>query len=124
MLVRNPADAWKSFRSHLPTLWWRSYPHEPVGTLKAFAHHWAKTAIGFREIQRLHPDQSLIIRYEDISSGDVDGISDFLGMQVDRSVVDEHIGGSKVIGSRLNAFERATLRRHAGEATRSFGYDL
>lgn len=121
-LVRDPADAYASYR--LWRSWYRSWPEGQVRTPAAYGRLWGELACSFAA--RREQLGAFLVRYEDLhaESPAVAELEEYLGAPVDRGVLSRRIRGSSRRPQELSRIERRQLRRGLGGAEREFGYEV
>ena len=93
-------------------------------TPSQFGAHWRKLMEGFlRDAQAL---DALLVKYEDLVGGlvSLDGVDSYLGISVDRRVLERNVGSSERGGEKVhvNALERWLLRREVGPVAAQLAY--
>ena len=122
-LYRNPLDAYRSY-SRYGRSWYDTFPDKPVFTPAAFGHHWRRLMQGFlRDAKRL---DAMMLRYEDLI-GDhppLDELEAHLGIQVNRLVLKEEVGGSDRSSRpvKVTQLEKWLLRRAVSPVAANLGY--
>ena len=119
-LVRNPLDAYRSYRSRLN--WYARWPDRMVSDPYDFGAHWGRLCRDFRMLER----QSVgpLIRYEALGEdATARTLRDYLGWEIppleSMARVRGWKGGSD---AELRWIERRLVRRGAGGAERALGY--
>lgn len=119
LLTRNPYDAWRSFRRHLPDVWHRRWPSDPVVTAGAFGGMWARLVDDFVSIQE--DVGALFLRAEDLADpGTITALEDHLGLSLDAGVLERRVGSTSSPG--LSAWGRLRLRAALGDRAARLGY--
>lgn len=123
LLYRNPLEAYRSYSAYGRS-WYDTFPDRPMFTPARFGQHWRHLMGGYiRDAQSL---DAMLVKYEDLVAGQValDGLDQYLGIQVDRSVLDRKVGSSERGGKKVhvNALERWLLRRQVGPLAARLGY--
>lgn len=118
-LVRNPLDAWRSYRGRT---WYAAYPDYKVDNVFKFCAHWKYMADSFLEY--VNELGGLLVRYEDIRAQDksLSELETYLDVNIDRSVIKKQIGSSfgkqaKSLGfieNRIARFMTSPVARRAG----------
>ena len=132
-LVRNPYDAWLSYRvlhDRRPTSrWWHyRWPDMAVSTAAEFGLVWRSLVTSFREVA--HDVGALTITYGALGRGDVvDDLCSHIGIDVEPSVLESVIGSSRDVGGRssrlpayLPAEELWQLREAVDPVARDLGF--
>jgi hypothetical protein len=91
-LVRHPLHAYASYRGNR---WFLVRPDIRVTTLRQFLAHWTRLAESFlAEHEELG---ARIVRYEDVigEPRTVTSLSEFLGVNIDRAVLERRVGARK-----------------------------
>ncbi|NIA68518.1 sulfotransferase [Pelagibius litoralis] len=119
-LVRNPLDAYKSYRSKLT--WFAEWPGKMVATPFGFGAQWRRLCRDFLEMQK--QDIGLLLHYESLGDEQIlSKLSDYLGWTVPSLQEMSKIRGWKDDpGSRLGGIERAMLRHGTGKIANELGY--
>lgn len=125
LLYRNPLEAYRSYARYGRS-WYDVYPQRPVHTPAAFGRHWRLLMEGYlREAPALG---AMLVRYEDLVKGKLDlgELERYLGISVDRGVMEQKVGSSEREGRRVtvNALERWLLRREVSDVASRLGYEL
>jgi len=119
-LVRDPHAAYRSYREH-PT-WFERWPRSQVRTPHAFGQVWRRLADSFL----VYEDRlgATLVRYEDIVAGGeaIDRLERVLGGSIDRSVLDERIGGSQEHRGGPSPLELKMLDRATRPTAARLGY--
>ena len=120
-LYRNPYHAYMSYRPARD--WYKKWPDQPIFTPTAFARHWVELASGY--IEDYQGVDGMLVQYEDLISGrlDVDELQDYLSINIDRTVLDNIVGGSNVSRGEVSRFELAQVRRIVEPLAVKLGYD-
>jgi hypothetical protein len=103
-VYRNPYDAYCSYRSVSNARdWYSRWPSAPAFTPAAFGRHWQRLALDFQK--NADSVNGLIVKYEDLISGklEVTVLSDFCGIDIDKSILDVRVGGRAATASALAA---------------------
>ncbi len=126
-LVRNPWDAWRSYRNTGRRWFWR-WPDETVRTPWAFGRLWAGLASDFAD----HHQEvgGRFVRYEDLGEEATRRtLSDYLGMDVADPATLEVTGSRRHprrpgqgVSTRIEQLEMAALRRAVGAVAPRLGY--
>lgn len=120
-LVRNPYDAWASYRG-LGLRAHRYWPDEVVISPAEFGRVWADAARGFHEAA----DElgAHLVRYEDITGPDAsrhwDALAEHLGVTFDPRAISTRVGSSP--SREICAAERHALARTVAHAAPLLGY--
>ena len=119
-LYRNPYHAYISYRPARD--WYKKWPDQPVFTPAAFASHWAELVSGY--IEGYQCVGGMLIKYEDLISGqlDIDGLQDYLSIDIDTAVLDTMVGGSNVSHEEVPRFELAQIRKVVEPLASELGY--
>ena len=120
-LVRNPIDAYSSYRER--PRWFDRWPREQVRTPHAYGRMWSRLAESF--LTHGEAVDAALVRYEDLVAGgdSLDRLDEVLGTPVDRAVLSNRIGGFRPRGdSRLPAVEARMLALATREVAPRFGY--
>ncbi|MCG6868697.1 MAG: sulfotransferase [Gammaproteobacteria bacterium] len=107
-LVRDPAD---SYRSCLGVNWYSFWPDYKVRSPVAFAHHWRHLAEGF--LERHEAVGGMLVRYEDLVSGNFDlrTVVDYLEVdRIDAALLENKVGARSERKKGLNPVQRAVIR--------------
>lgn len=116
---RDPRDAWASYRA-MGLQSYRRWPGHRVDTVRRFARNWADLATSLSAAAG--PCDALVLRYDRLHDEEtLAAIEAHVGSTIDRSVVDDHVGGSKNVAA-LNVYERRTIQRVAGPVMERLGY--
>ncbi len=119
-LYRNPYKAYMSYRP--ARSWYKQWPSQPVFTPKAFAEHWLELLSGY--IGGKEEIGGLLIQYEELCSDsfDVRPLQDYLGMDIDSSILKNKVGGSYIKSSDVPRYELRQVRRVVEPLASSIGY--
>lgn len=125
LLYRNPLDAYRSYCRYGRS-WYDIFPDGPVFTPTRFGAHWKQLMQGFLdEADRLG---ALTVCYEDLIGGKahIDEIERYLGIRIDRSVLNAKVGSSEREGEKANVskFEKWLLKRAVSPVAEQIGYVL
>lgn len=121
-LIRNPLDAWRSYRGRT---WYAAYPDYTVDNVFKFCAHWKYMTESF--LEHIEELQGLLITYEDIRTQDqtlVD-LESYLGVEIDRSVIKKKIGSS--FGKKaenLGFLEKRIACYLTARVARQVGYNI
>jgi energy-coupling factor transporter ATP-binding protein EcfA2 len=121
-LVRNPVDAYSSYRER--PRWFDRWPREQIRTPHAYGRMWSRLAESFLD----YGDEvdAAIVRYEDLVAGgeSLTRLEQVLGGPVDRSVLSSaRVGGSRRSDlTRLPAVEARMLAHATRTVAPRFGY--
>jgi hypothetical protein len=119
--VRDPVDA---YRSAKPVTLWQRWPDQPVDGVRSFARHWNDLATSWEHVPAGFP--STIVRFEDVVARAVDfaAVGRELGLQLDpEEALSLRIGGpNRPESPRVNAVERAVIRRATRAGRKAHGY--
>lgn len=101
-LCRHPLDAWKSYESAVKNSkqlgWYLCVPHHVVENLYQFLLNWRRLTSGFLDI--VTEVGGIFIKYEEIISNNyIDELESYLGIHLDRSVLQHRAGQSKAKSS-------------------------
>lgn len=118
-LVRNPVDAYASYRSR--PRWFDRWPREQVRTPHAYGRMWSRLAESF--LAHGETVGAAILRYEDLAAGGeaVDRLEQVLGAEVDRSVLGARVGSSRN-DDDLPVVERRMLAHATRDVAPGLGY--
>lgn len=117
-LVRNPYDAYASFRGKA---FFHEWPHRPVVGPREFARCWADSVSYF-------PSQgeknTMIVRYESMieEPGVILAIEKFLNLSINRAVLTQKLGSSENNFDELNLIERQIFRHFVHKSAEKYGY--
>lgn len=119
-LVRDPFAAYASYKAWRS--WYDVWPAQQIRTPRAFGRMWRGLAKGYRDDG--HRVDSVLVRYEDLASPvTANRLEDFLGVELDRSVVEERVRGRTTDEREaLTRLERRMLRLGLGGVERELGY--
>ena len=119
-LVRDPADAYRSYRSRLN--WYARWPDRMVANPYEFGAHWAGLARDFLALRQ--QGLGLLLRYEDLGSeAAVTALSEYLGWAVPpRDEMQQVKGWAQANSTRRHLLESFLLRRGAGRVAQELGY--
>lgn len=119
-LVRNPVDAYKSYRSRLT--WFANWPDKVVATPFGFGVHWRRLSRDFLEIQK--QDVGLLLHYESLGEeATVSKLGDYLGWSVPRPREMSRLKGwESAPADSVSNVERAMLRCGIGKLASKLGY--
>lgn len=122
-LVRNPYDAYASYRPRSGHPWYADWPRDPVTGPVRFGRLWRHLTTSFQDAA----DElgALLVRMEDLNEPEtLKLIEKHLGVSPDRATLGTRVGSSKDReGARLlPAWELAALRRIVGPTAEQFGY--
>lgn len=116
-LVREPTDAWQSYRG-TGSLWRFTDRGAPIGGPVRFGRMWSRMATSFIDTPL---SNSIVVRYEDLNSTqELDRIEAFLGSRIDRSAIDRRIGSSQL--GRSQTYGNARVRMVTRRSRRRLGY--
>ncbi len=102
LLIRNPYDAYKSYRKY-PKPWYIRSPDILMDSVEKFASHWLNCCQSF--LQHRSSLKAITIHYEQIINPDFDWteIESYLGLSVDKSALQHKIDGlSNLAGVSIN----------------------
>jgi len=119
-LVRDPAEAYRSYRSRLN--WYARWPDRMVSDPYDFGAHWGRLA---RDFQALRAQGiGLLVRYEDLDREEtVAALGGYLGWEVPpRGRMGRVRGWQGGNSTRRHWLERALLRRGTGSVAKALGY--
>lgn len=123
LLHRSPLDAYRSYCAYGRD-WYDVFPDKPMFTPVAFGNHWRRLAESF-ESQAV-PLGALVLRYEELVRGSFDlrALESYLGIEVDRSLLEVKVGSSERGGrkARVSSLDRWLLARATAPTARRFGY--
>ena len=124
LLIRNPLDAWRSYRSYGAS-WYDTFPDRPVFTPAHFGRHWQTLTAGFlRDAEAL---DAILVKYEDLVGGGfaLDALDRNLDIRIDRSVLGRKVAGADGGAARveLGCLERWLLRREVAPLSARLGYE-
>ncbi len=128
-LVRNPYDAFRSYRSRGG--WYERFPDRPVFDAETFARHWRRLTRSF--LGNAERMGALLVSFEDMTSdpATLQRIADHTGVAIDPAVLDIHARGketskeaSKDTGevSPIRPKEMRVLAEVWGDLPASLGY--
>jgi len=106
-LVRNPFNSYLSYSS-LGSKWYDLWPKRPIFTTYSFGKLWATLVAEFIDVSG--SVDGFIVRYEDFSVNKenvVDKLAQYLGVEVDASILSCKVGGSKL--KSISFLERAII---------------
>jgi hypothetical protein len=118
-LVRNPWDAWSSFKG---VTWVHTAPDYTVSTAKQFARLWQHNTASFL---RWHDRSGLMLRHEDIVTGRIPlaGLGAHCGLRsISAAPLKTRIRGISKPPVQPTAEELATIARTCGELAGKLGY--
>ena len=116
-LVRNPVDAWQSYRA-MGASWRFTDRGAPVGGAIRFARMWTRQTNSFLDTSI---ENAIVVRYEDlVSEQAIARIESFLDERIDRSAIEQRIGSSHF--GRQRRFGNARVRLLTWRARRRLGY--
>lgn len=118
---RDPREAWPSYRA-AGFESYRRYPERPVRTAHDFAKTWVDVT---RSLLDAAGDVgAMVIAYDTLTQDPnvADDLATDLGVDIDRAVLDEQVGGSTRTHG-LARSERRTIERIAGRTMGELGYD-
>lgn len=118
-LVRNPYDAWLSYRPWRGWFW--SWPDDMVNTPTQFGRHWRDSAEDFlRHHERVG---GLLIRYEELHEpATIARLEQHVGHSLPPPERLARVGGARERDHRMPALEERLLRARVGEAAQQLGY--
>jgi hypothetical protein len=120
-LVRNPMDAFESYRTW--GYWYDEWP-SVVATPREFGRMWARLAADFLA----HHDEvgGLLLRYEDLVTGAVDvrAVARHLALDLSPGAAARCISGRRRPKPALPRVDRKLLRREVDEVASRLGYRL
>jgi hypothetical protein len=120
-LVRNPADAYASYRER--PRWFERWPHAQVRTPRAYGRMWSRLAVSFLDHEAALG--ATFVRYEDLVADHdaIDRIERLLGAPVDRAVLSDRIGSTRRGDhAGLTALEARMLGRETDAVGTRLGY--
>jgi hypothetical protein len=119
-LLRNPFDAYRSYRSRLN--WYARWPQRMVSNPYDFGLHWARLCRDFRELDR--QGTGLLVRYEKLGEAETAAaLCAHLGWEVPPLAEMSQLRGWKSAGpARRYRIEEALLRRGLGGVSGELGY--
>jgi len=121
-LVRNPYDAWRSYaaRAAQGWRWYNRWPDEPL-TARSFAAHWNRVVSSVLEGHR--KVDGLLIRYEDLVTGQVAAIEGYLGFELSREAGRINPGdGGPTAFKAISEDDACALEDELGRLAASLGY--
>lgn len=122
-LVRNPVNAWKSYKGND---WYLEWPHVRIDTVEKFSYMWTVLASGFVNNHRNF--NSYLLRYEDlIRTPDkiIPELETFTDLSINRDVLNNRIKGPPgklLANSSVSQRESRKIKRLCSDATGHFGY--
>lgn len=119
-LVRDPRRAYASYREH-PT-WFERWPRSQIRTPYAYGQVWRRLAESF--LQHTDPLRATLVRYEDLMQGGetIGRLEEVLGANIDRSVLEQRVRGSRFDRSEPSALELKMLTRATRPVANRLGY--
>lgn len=119
-LLRNPADAYRSYSSRLN--WYARWPDRMVSNPYDFGVHWARLARDFLALRE--QGLGLLLRYEDLGDENtVAALSGYLGWDVPPRYKMGRVRGWNGANSKSRQkLARLLLRRGTGRIVKEFGY--
>ncbi len=119
-LVRDPAEAYRSYRSRLN--WYARWPDRMVSNPYDFGAHWGRLARDFLALRE--QGIGFLVRYEDLGEEEtVAALSGYLGWEIPARGEMERVKGWQGANStRRHLLERALLKRGTGRIGKTLGY--
>jgi len=119
-LVRNPFDAYRSYRRRLN--WYARWPYRMVSNPYDFGLHWARLCREFTALQK--QGIGLLVRYESLGEPETAAaLRDHLGWDVPPlTEMTELKGWTGANSTRRHWLEQMLLRRGLGEVSGELGY--
>jgi hypothetical protein len=120
-LVRNPLDAYRSYRKRGP--WFDEWPDRLVATAKEFGQMWARLTQDF--LDNHSAVNGLLLRYEDLvsDSSGFAAVAEYLDLPLEPARAARRIRGEQEFEeSVVPALERRLLTREVREPARRLGY--
>lgn len=119
-IVRNPLDAYRSYRSRLN--WFARWPDRMVSNPYDFGLHWARLSRDFLALQRQHI--GLLVRYERLGEEATAGaLRDYLGWEMPPLERMARVKGWNAVETKQSHWlERVLLRRGTGALAGELGY--
>jgi hypothetical protein len=120
-LVRNPLDAYQSYRGASEP-WFERWPDRLIITAGQFGQMWTRLAQDFLENHAAV--SGLLLRYEDLvsDSAGIRIVSDYLELPLDPAVAARPIRGIVHEKDAMPGFERRLLKQQVRELSRRLGY--
>jgi hypothetical protein len=124
VLVRDPLDAYISYRSLMVRPWYDRWPTRRICGPRSFGEQWARLAGGLREFASLN--DALLLRYEDLHDPlTIDRLEKHLGIRVREGILSKSVGSSKsswLFSAKVPAWEARRLRSATASVATLFGY--
>ena len=121
-LVRNPIDAWRSYRGRT---WYSSYPDFKIDNVVKFCAHWKYMTESF--VDRKDELGGLLVKYEDIHGKEkiLADLETYLAVNIDRSVIEKRVGSSfDKKADNVGRIEKMIIRFLVGSTATRVGYDI
>jgi hypothetical protein len=120
-LVRNPYDAYRSYaaRRDAGWKWFNRWPDQPL-TVQNFARHWRELTASF--LAGAEALQALLVRYEDLRTGDYAAIEAYLGWPLAPEAAKFKPADGPPPVAAIPEIELTELDREVGPVARDLGY--
>lgn len=108
-LVRNPYQSYNSFKAFEDS-WYAAWPTERIYNPYSFAKHWNRLVSEFFDVY--DNVSGIFIQYEDLIAKDqsmIEKINQYLGMQIDASILEKKVGSTAKLGRKLSRTERLII---------------